>query len=61
MYAKQFFSQHGIQYEDVDVSRDRTRAIEMVQKSGQMGVPVVDIEGTIILGFNPDAFTQALG
>ncbi len=58
--TKEFFTDHGVAYEDVDVSRDRARAMEMVQKSGQMGVPVIDINGAILVGFQPDAFAHLL-
>lgn len=60
VYAKQFLTEQGIQFEDVDVSRDRARAVEMVQKSGQMGVPVLDVAGTILVGFQPQAIMHAL-
>ena len=60
VYAKNFFKEKGVQYEDVDVSRDRTRAMEMVEKSGQMGVPVIDIGGKIIVGFQPAVFEELI-
>lgn len=59
-YAKDFFAQRNISFEDVDVSKDRARALEMIQKSQQMGVPVIDINGSIIVGFQPDHFLSAL-
>ncbi|MHB9145496.1 MAG: glutaredoxin family protein [Symbiobacteriia bacterium] len=59
--AKQFLAENDIPFEDVDVSRDRTRAEEMVQKSGQMGVPVIDIDGEIIVGFDRPRLTALLG
>ncbi len=58
--AKQFFKEHAVAFEDVDVTKDRSRAIEMVQKSGQMGVPVIDIDGTVLVGFQPEAFARLL-
>lgn len=60
VYAKNFFKEKGVQFEDVDVSRDRSRAVEMVEKSGQMGVPVIDINGKIIVGFQPDVFEELI-
>lgn len=60
VYAKNFFKEKGVQFEDVDVSRDRTRAMEMVEKSGQMGVPVIDIGGKIIVGFQPAVFEELI-
>jgi len=59
-YAKDFFKQNGVSFDDVDVSRDQTKAQEMVEKSGQMGVPVIDIGGSIVVGFQPELFTQLL-
>ena len=60
-YTKQFFSQNNVAFEDVNVAIDPLRAREMVQKSGQMGVPVIDIDGQIVVGFNPEAFSELLG
>ncbi|MCK4571208.1 glutaredoxin family protein [Candidatus Bipolaricaulota bacterium] len=50
--AKEHLTTSGISFEDVDVSTDQQRAREMVEKSGQMGVPVIDIDGEIIVGFD---------
>lgn len=58
--AKAYLSEKKIAFEDVDVSRDRDRAMEMISKSGQMGVPVVEIDGEIIVGFRPDVFDKML-
>ncbi len=60
VYAKNYFKDNGVNYEDVDVSRDRARAMEMVQKSGQMGVPVIDINGEVVVGFQPEVFKKLL-
>lgn len=60
VYTKNFLAQNNIPFEDIDVSRDRARAIEMVQKSGQMGVPVIDINGTVVLGYQPQRFMELL-
>ena len=59
--AKQFLKDNNVQYADFDVSSNSEKAEEMTQKSGQMGVPVVDIEGTIIVGFDKEKIKQALG
>jgi len=53
--AKNYLTKRNVQFEDVDVSRDSTAAMEMVKKSGQRGVPVLDINGNIIVGFNQAA------
>lgn len=58
--AKKYLNEKGVSFEDVDVSRDRTRAMEMVQKSGQMGVPVISIDGEIVLGYQPVAYDALL-
>ena len=51
----------NIKFENFDVSVDQKKAQEMVDKSGQMGVPVVDISGKLIVGFNKSAIDQELG
>lgn len=58
--AKQYLDQKGIKYTDKDVERDMANAQEAVQKSGQMGIPVLDINGTIILGFDRPRIDAAL-
>ncbi len=59
--AKQFLKDNNIQFEDIDVSVNHEKAEEMIQKSGQMGVPVVDVDGEIIVGFDKDKIKQSLG
>lgn len=59
--AKQFLQEGNIEFENIDISSDQEKVKEMVDKSGQMGVPVLDIDGTIIIGFDKDKITQALG
>ena len=58
--VKQYFKSKGMQYKDLNVGEDQNAAREMIQKSGQMGVPVVDIDGKIIVGFRPDVFDGLL-
>jgi glutaredoxin-like YruB-family protein len=60
VYAKNFFKERGVAFEDVDVSRDHARAMEMVEKSQQMGVPVIDIGGEIVIGFQPAVFEKLI-
>lgn len=50
--AKEYLKEKNIPFEDVDVSSDPAKAREMIQKSGQRGVPVIDMDGTIIVGFD---------
>ena len=52
---------NNIAFDDIDVSSNQTAAQEMIEKSGQMGVPVLDIEGQIITGFDKEAINKALG
>jgi glutaredoxin-like YruB-family protein len=59
--AKQFLTENNIPFENFDVSSDQEKAEEMIQKTGQMGVPVLDIDGDIIVGFDRERIKQALG
>lgn len=59
--VKQFLKENNIAFEDTDVSGNQQAAEEMIQKSGQMGVPVLDIDGEIIVGFDKEKIKQALG
>lgn len=58
--AKKYLDGKNVPYKDVDVSVDQAAAMDMVRKSGQMGVPVIDIDGNIIVGFQPQAFDSLL-
>ena len=58
---KQFLAENNISYVDYDVGQDSQRAEEMTAKSGQMGVPVLDIDGKIIIGFDREQIKQILG
>jgi glutaredoxin-like YruB-family protein len=58
--AKDFLRKHNIEFEDKDVAEDPAARNELLQKSGQMGVPVLDIDGTIIVGFDQQAIEKAL-
>lgn len=51
---------HNIEFEDIDVSQDLVAQKEMIDRSGQYGVPVADINGEIIIGFNQDRINQLL-
>lgn len=50
--VKQYLDEKGIAYTEKDVDKDPAYAEEAVQKSGQMGIPVVDIDGQIVVGFD---------
>ena len=58
---KSYLSEKGVTFEDIDVAADQEKAKEMVEKSGQMGVPVTDIGGEIIIGFDKEKVDAALG
>jgi glutaredoxin-like YruB-family protein len=59
--AKQFLKDNNVVFEDIDVSTNQIAVEEMVCKSGQMGVPVLDIDGKIIIGFDKERIKAALG
>lgn len=59
--AKQFLKEHNIEFTDYDVSKDSEKAQEMIMKSNQRGVPVIEINGKIIVGFDKEAIKRALG
>jgi glutaredoxin 3 len=59
--AKQFLKENNIYFQDIDVSIDQLATDEMVKKSGQMGVPVLDIDGQVIVGFDKEKIKQLLG
>lgn len=58
--AKEYLDKLGVKYDDKDVDATPEAAEEAVSKSGQRGIPVIDIDGTIIVGFNKPAIDQAL-
>ena len=58
--AKAWFRENRVKFTEYDVSRDPRRADEMVRKSGQQGVPVIDVNGRIIVGFNQPEIEKAL-
>lgn len=60
VYAKEYFKQKGVEFEDIDVTKDESLAREMIMKSGQMGVPVIEIDSNIVIGFQPDVFEELL-
>lgn len=58
--VKEFLREHNVQFEDIDVSTNHQAAQEMIEKSGQNGVPVINIDGKIIVGFDKEAIEKAL-
>lgn len=59
--TKEYLNSKNIQYKNIDVTIDQGAAAEMIQKSGQMGVPVIDIDGKIIIGFDKKKINKILG
>jgi len=59
--TKDFFKANNVRYEEVNVGADEKARNEMFEKSGQFGVPVTDVNGTIIVGYDKEALRKALG
>lgn len=59
--AKKFFTDNKISFDEYDVASDALRRDEMIQKTGQMGVPVIDIDNQITIGFDQIRLKQLLG
>jgi len=57
---KEFLKEHNIEFEDIDVSKDKPSLDEMIEKTGQMGVPVVDINGQFVIGFDKEKINELL-
>jgi len=58
--VKEYLQSIGVEFENVDVSKDRDAAMAMVKKTRQMGVPVTEIGENFIIGFDKDSIDQAL-
>ncbi|MFA6407311.1 MAG: glutaredoxin family protein [Candidatus Paceibacterota bacterium] len=58
--AKAYFDQKGVTYTEKDVFADEKAREEMIQKSGQLGVPVIDIGGQIVIGFDKSIINNLL-
>jgi glutaredoxin 3 len=59
--TKEYLTEKNIPYTDIDVAADAEKRQEMIQLSGQMGVPVIRIENDIIVGFNKPVIDDLLG
>ncbi|MBZ9569738.1 glutaredoxin family protein [Patescibacteria group bacterium] len=57
---KQFLKENNIEFEDIDVSKDEKAREEMIKKSGQFGVPVIEIDGEIVIGFDKEKISELL-
>lgn len=58
--AKDFLKQHKVSFEDIDVSKDHKAAEHMIEVSGQMGVPVLEIGKEVIVGYDVDRIKKTL-
>ena len=58
--TKEFLSENNVKFNELDVSSDQKAAQEMFKKSGQMGVPVTEVDGEIIVGFDKPKLKKAL-
>ncbi|PJA89590.1 MAG: NrdH-redoxin [Candidatus Magasanikbacteria bacterium CG_4_9_14_3_um_filter_32_9] len=58
--AKDYLKEKGVEFEDINVAEDREKAEEMQEKSGQLGVPVLDIGGEILIGFDKTQIDEVL-
>lgn len=59
--AKAFFTENNVKYEEVNVASDAKAREEMIAKSRQIGVPVIEVNGKIIIGFDKPRLVEALG
>jgi len=58
--AKRYLSEHGVDYREVDISNDIQSAQRLIDKTGQTGVPVIEVDGKMIVGFDKRKLSQAL-
>ena len=58
--AKDFFEEEGVQYSEYNVAEDTEKRTEMVEKTGQLGVPVIEIDGQVVIGFNEARIQELL-
>ncbi len=58
--VKQFLKENKVPFREIDVMKDQQAMGEMLRKSGQLGVPVIDVNGQILVGFNREALKRAL-
>jgi glutaredoxin 3 len=59
--AKEFFTENNVQFQEYNVADDMVRRQEMIERSGQMGVPVIIIDQNIVVGYNKTKLTELLG
>jgi glutaredoxin-like YruB-family protein len=59
--AKSFLAEHDVSYLEIDVSQDTRKAEELVRKSGQTSLPVIEVDGEIVIGFDKRKLQKLLG
>jgi glutaredoxin-like YruB-family protein len=59
--AKEYFKEKGIEFTDYNVANDEVKAQEMIDKTGQTAVPVIYIDGTLVIGFDKEKINELLG
>lgn len=59
--AKEFFAQNNVAYTEHNVAVDSAQRQAMIEKTGQLGVPVIDVDGEIVIGFDKNKLSQLLG
>jgi len=59
--AKDFMREKGVEFEEVDVMQSEKAREELIEKSGQLGVPVIEADGKIMVGFNREKLAELLG
>lgn len=57
---KDFLKEKNVEFEEIDISKDQAKVQEMIKKSGQMGVPQIEINGKMIVGFDKEAIEKEL-
>lgn len=60
-HAKEFFKKNNIAYTEYNVASDQDKRKEMVTKSGQLGVPVIDVDGQVMVGFDEETLAGLVG
>lgn len=59
--TKEFFNENNVEFQEFDVAADAVRREEMIERSGQMGVPVIMIDNDVVVGFNKAKLSELLG
>jgi len=58
--AKDFMAEHGVSFEELDVSQDARARDEMIEKTQQLGVPVIDVDGEVMVGYQKTKLAELL-